>query len=202
MKKIKSQTQVVSILLIVGIALAAVATITPWSLNMIQKRKDAKSVEDVFNFFFLLDSKIREVAVNGGEQTLTLKVPGKITVYPYRTDEITSNNITFSFTSKVSNVALNEWISFTPNNNKTATLGVDNFGVIQARSQRQRDYMKIDYSLWYRDLLDRQTNKLYRIKLSTSNDQPIQTTNGFIKIQRGQTTTTQGLTITEVKIII
>ncbi|MEM5878292.1 MAG: hypothetical protein QXF12_05430 [Candidatus Aenigmatarchaeota archaeon] len=198
----KAQTQVVSVILVVGIALAAVATITPWSLNMIQKRKDAKAVEDVFNFFFLLDSKIREVAVNGGEQTLMIKVPGKISVYPYISEQATSNNITFSFTSKVSNVALNEWISFTPNKNKTATLGVDSFGVIQARAQRQRDYMKMDYNLWYRDLLDRQANRLYRIKLSTINDQVVQSTTGFIRIQRGEITTTQGLTITEVKIII
>ncbi|MCX8178986.1 MAG: hypothetical protein N3D75_04125 [Candidatus Aenigmarchaeota archaeon] len=198
----KAQTQVVSVILVVGIALAAVATITPWSLNMIQKRKDAKAVEDVFNFFFLLDSKIREVAVNGGEQTLMIKVPGKISVYPYRDDQATSNNITFSFTSKVSNVALNEWISFTSNKNKTATLGVDSFGVIQARAQRQRDYMKMDYNLWYRDLLDRQANRLYRIKLSTMNDQVVHSTNGFIRIQRGEITTAQGLTITEVKIII
>ncbi|MBU5690117.1 MAG: hypothetical protein QXM68_02665 [Candidatus Aenigmatarchaeota archaeon] len=198
----KGQTQVISVLLVVGITLALVATITPWSISMIQKRKDAKAVDDVFNFFFLLDSKIREVAVSGGEQTLNLNVPGKLIIYPDGLVGENSNSINFMFTSKVSNVALNDWIAFTPNTNQTATLGTDPFGVIMAKAVKKRDFMEIQYKVWYRDLIDRSNGNKYRIKITTSGNQILESTTGYIRIQRGETTTSQSLTTTEIKIII
>ncbi len=198
----KAQTQVVSVILIVGIAIAAVASILPWSMSMIQKRKDAKTVDDAFNFFILLDSKIRNVIQNGGEESLQLNIPGKLTVYPSNIVGENNNSINFVFTSKVSNIATGEWVCVSENCNGTATLGVDSYGVILGKAQRQNDYMTIEYKLWYRNLIDREKNQIYKIVLNTSNNQIKQTTIPYLKIQKLRSYTTQSLTITEINIII
>ncbi|MEM5776999.1 MAG: hypothetical protein QXJ06_00940 [Candidatus Aenigmatarchaeota archaeon] len=198
----KAQTQVISVILIIGIAIAAIAAILPWSMNMIQKRKDAKAVDDAFNFFILLDSKIRNIAQNGGEETLELNVPGKLTIYPFSTIGENSNSINFIFVSKVSNIAPGEWICLSVNCNQTATLGADSFGVIFGKAEKQGDYLTIEYKLWYRDLLDREKNQKYRIVLKTVDDQIRSTTVPYLRIQRARSYTTESLTITEINIII
>ncbi|MEM5799421.1 MAG: hypothetical protein QXZ43_02030 [Candidatus Aenigmatarchaeota archaeon] len=198
----KAQTQVVSFILIIGIAIAAIATITPWSMSMIQKRKDAKAVDDVFNFFILLDSKIRNIAQNGGEETLELNIPGKLTVYPYLIIGENNNSINFIFTSKVSNIVSGEWICLSVNCNKDATLGVDNFGVIFGKAEKKEDYLTIEYKLWYRNLLDKEKNQIYRIDLKTTDNEIKSTTIPYLRIQKGRTYTTESLTITEINIII
>ncbi|MBU5687785.1 MAG: hypothetical protein QW474_00575 [Candidatus Aenigmatarchaeota archaeon] len=200
----KAQTQVVSVILIVGIAIAAIATIMPWSINMIQKRKDAKATDDAFNFFILLDSKIRNIAQNGGEESLQLNVPGKLTVYPSVIFGENNNSINFVFTSKIANIASNEWMCLSSNCNETATLGIDSFGVIFGKVKKQNDYMTIEYKLWYRDLIDREKNQKYRIIINTTNNEIKSTTTSYLRIQklRSYTVINQSLTITEINIIV
>ncbi|MBU5687792.1 MAG: hypothetical protein KQA41_03180 [Candidatus Aenigmarchaeota archaeon] len=198
----KAQTQVVSVILIIGIAIAAIATITPWSMSMIQKRKDAKAVDDAFNFFILLDSKIRNIAQNGGEESIQLNVPGKLTIYPSNIMDVNNNSINFVFTSKVSNIAPGEWLCLSSNCNETATLGTDSFGVILGKALRENDYLKIEYKLWYRDLLDREKNQKYRIIINTTDNQIKQTTTPYLRIQKLRSYTSQSLTITEINIIV
>ncbi|MCX8179295.1 MAG: hypothetical protein N3E38_00960 [Candidatus Aenigmarchaeota archaeon] len=202
----KAQTQVVSVILIIGIAFAAIATILPWSMSMIQKRKDAKTVDDVFNFFLLLENKIKTVAQTGGEEVLELKVPGKLTVYPYSTPQPLrnehNNSIYFVFSSKVSNIAPGEWLCLSTNCNQTATLGKDSFGVIIARATKGDDSLLIEYKLWYRDLVDKETGQMYKIFLNTTSNEVASTTIPFLRIQKLRTYSTQSLTITEINIII
>jgi len=198
----KAQSQVISVILIIGITIAVIATILPWSLSMIQKRKDAKAVDDAFNFFILLDSKIKNVAQNGGEETLELNVPGKLTVYPFKVSGENNNSINFVFVSKVSNIAPGEWMCLSQNCNETATLGVDNFGALFGKAIQQDNYLTMEYKIWYRDLIDRNTNQKYRIVLNTTNNEEKSTTIPFIRIQRLRTYTTQSLTIAEINIII
>jgi hypothetical protein len=198
----KAQTQVISVILILGIAMAAIAAILPWSMSMIQKRKDAKAVDDAFNFFILLDAKIRNIAQNGGEEALELKVPGKITVYPSTVNEENSNSINFLFTSKVSNIAPGQWLCLSTNCNETATLGSDSYGVIMGKATREGDYITIEYKLWYRQLLDREKNQRYKIILNTTNNDIKASNSGYIRIQKLRSYATQSLTITEINIII
>ncbi len=197
------QTQIVSAILIVGIALAALSAIVPWSLNMIQKRKDTKSVEDVYNFFLLLDSRIRNIAENGGEESLTLKVPGKLTVSPYGLPSEDNNTITFIFSSKVSNVAVGSWIPLnTPNDNQTAVLGTDPMGVIFGKATMGDNILEIQHRLWYRELEDTISKRKFRIVINTTDNQRKETTTGFLRIQRVGSRTSQSLTITEINIIV
>jgi hypothetical protein len=198
----KAQTQVISVILIIGIALAAIAAIIPWSMSMIQKRKDAKAVDDVFNFFILLDTKIRNIVQNGGEESLELKIPGKFTVYPSNLIGENNNSINFVFVSKVSNIAPGQWICISSNCNETATLGSDSYGVILGKAAKQDDYMMIEYKLWYRQLIDRDKGQMYKIILNTTDNNIKTSTSGYIKIQKIRSYTTQSLTITEINIII
>ena len=197
----KGQQQIVSVVIIIGLVLGATVTVLPWANKMIEKRKDLKDLDDVYNFFNELDETIREIAKNGGEESLSLDVPGKLTIMP------DDNIILFSFDSKVSNIAEGEYIPLnTPNMNETGTLGVDTPSVIFGKSEKQGNIMKIWYKLWYRELLDPLTNKAYKIKLTTTDGTQKSTNTGYLRIQRvGTTTTTQGsktLTITEINIIV
>lgn len=202
------QTQIVSVIIIVGIALSTVSTVLPWASNMIQKRKDAKSLEDVYNFFQTLDTSIRDISKSGGEESLTLKVPGRFTVYPESfTSPLNNNSIVFFFQGKVSNVAEGNWIPLnTPNTNDIATLGIDTPSVIFGKAEKAGNILNIQYKLWYRELDDPSGKHGYKIVLNTTSDAEESTATGFIRIQRlGSRSLTVGsktLTVTEINIII
>jgi len=201
----KGQTKIVSVLIIVLIASAAIGMVTPWTYNMIQKKQDMKSVDDVYNFFQTLDDTIRNVVQNGGEESLHLEVPGKFEIFPESISHELNNSITFMMESKVSLIAEGDWIPLnTPNTNEVATLGIDPPSVIFGKAQESGDRINIQYRLWYRALSDTSGN-LYKIVLNTSTDDITSTTNGFIRIERlGSEKITNGktLTITKINIIV
>lgn len=195
------QVQVVSIVIIIAIALGALALVLPWTYGMIQKKKDMKSLDDVYNFFQKLDETIRSIAKSGGEESLSLRVPGKLTVYPELADTLFNNSIVFIFSAKVSNIAPGGWIPLnTPNMNEIATLGVDTPSVILGNATQIGDEMLIQYKLWYRTLIDT-TGRGYRIVLNTSDNNEKSTTTGFLRIQRLGSGGTP-LTITEINIVV
>jgi len=199
----KAQTQIISAILVFLVALAAIALVLPWALTMVQKKKDMKNVDDVYNFFLKLDEVIRDVAKNGGEESLTLKVPGELTVYPDSSNHPYNNSITFSFLSKVSNIAVNvgEIPLNTPNQNSTATLGVDTPSVIFGKANLTDDSILVQYRLWYRTLVDVDGNK-FKIVLNTSENSILNSTLGFVRVQRLGTRTIGDLTLTEINVIV
>jgi hypothetical protein len=200
------QTQIVSVLLIIVIALGAVSTVVPWANNMIQKKKDAKNVDDIYNFFQTLDSAIRNIAENGGEESLTLKVPGKFSIYPSAVVSSFNNSIVFVFNSKVSNIAVGDWIPLnTANENLTAPLGLDPSGVILGKAEiKEGNIIEIQYRLWYRELIDTLSNQRYKIVINPTESIEKNITTGFMRIQRLNSyyIPSQSLTITEINIIV
>ena len=196
----------VSAILIVLVMLAIVGGIYPWASSVIQKKKDSKTVEDVYGFFQKLDSTIIDIARNGGEESLELKVPGLIKVYPNGLPNNPLNNsIIFIFQSRVSNVAgTTEWIPLnTPNANITGTLGIDKPGVIMANSTVGNNNIDIWYRLWYRELRDPETGKTYKINITTADQDVKSTSYGFLRIQKlGSTTFGDNLITTEINIIV
>jgi hypothetical protein len=208
----RGQVQVVSAVILIVLVLGAIALVLPWAYNMIQKRKDMKSVDDVYNFFQRLDDTIRNIAKNGGEESLELKVPGKFTVYPESSNSELNNSIVFTFRSLVSLIAdcseLPEeykifcWIPLnTPNTNMTGTLGVDSPSVIFGKTERVGNKLEVQYRLWYRTLKDTPTHG-YKIVLNTSDNTEKNTTFGFLRIQRIKSTSAPTLTTTEINIIV
>ena len=199
----KGQTQVVSVIIIILVALGAIASVIPWANNMIQKRKDAKSTDDAFNFFQKMDQTIRNIAENGGEETLELKVDGILTIYPAADTSELNNSITFLFISKVANVATGDWIPLTtPNTNATATLGVDTPSVTFGRAISGGDILNVEYRLWYRSLTDHTTGRTFKININTTDNEIKEVNTGAIRIQRLGTKQIQDLTITEINIIV
>jgi hypothetical protein len=198
----KGQTQVVSTIIVVLLILTSVATLLPWGSKVIQKKKDIKSLDDTYNFFLKLDNTIRDVAKNGGEQTLSLDIPGILEVHPENSPEIFNNSIMFTFVSRASNIASGDWIPLnSPNTEEPGILGIDSPSVIFGRAEMS-DNINIYYRLWYRELQDKNTDHKFQIQLKTSNDEVISTSGGFVKIQRRGSSTVGDLTVTEINIII
>ncbi|MEM5793226.1 MAG: hypothetical protein QXY45_02605 [Candidatus Aenigmatarchaeota archaeon] len=202
----KGQSQMVSAILIVLITLGIIGGIYPWASSVIQKKKDSKTVDDVYNFFQKLDSTIINIARNGGEESVELKTPGIIEVYPNSiSNNPLNNSIVFKFQSKVTNVAgTSEWIPLnTPNSNPTGILGIDKPGVILANSTIGERDIDVWYRVWYRELRDPETGKTYKINITTSDQQIKASSYGFIRIQKiGSTLYGDNLITTEVNIIV
>ena len=202
----KGQQQLVSVVIIILIALGTIALVLPWTLNMIQKKKDMKTLDDVYNFFQQLDETIKYVEKNRGEESLILKSPGKFTVYSESLLDENNNSIIFEFKSKVSNVAEGYWVPLnTPNTNETATLGIDPPSVIFARAERAGDEIDVWYKVWYREL-DDQSGHGYKIVLNTTGNSEKSTTTGFLRLQwlksRNVQVAGKILTITEINILV
>lgn len=200
---ITGQAQVVSLLIIILLAMGAIGLVYPWTYGMIQKKKDMKSLDDVYNFFKNLDETIRNIAKNGGEESLRLEIPGELHVYPTSIAQL-NNSIVFTFRGLVSNIAEGGWIPLnTPNMNETATLGIDPPSVIFGMANKTDNEIEIRYRLWYRELEDLSGNG-YKIVLNTSDGNEKRTTTGFMRIQRLGSTRipSETLTITEINIIL
>lgn len=204
----RGQSQIVSALIIVILSLVIVGTVFSWAANIIQKKKDSKSLDDVYQFFQELDYAIINVARNGGEESAIIKVPGIITVYPedYNLEDssVLNNSIVFKFSSRVSNVAaIDDWIPLnTPNNSTLAILGIDKPSVIFGKAKREQDTINIWYRLWFRQLEDKSLGKRYKIALKTSDGQEKTTNKGFLRIQRLGSDQNGNLIITQVNIIV
>jgi hypothetical protein len=203
----KGQSQIISALSIVIVSLVIVGTVFSWAVNVIQKKKDSKSLDDVYQFFQEFEATITNIARTGGEESIKLDVPGIITVYPENYPDSTLNNsVVFEFRSKVSNVAaIDGWIPLnTPNTNTTATLGLDKPSVIFGKAKQEQDMVTIWYRLWFRELEDKSLNKKYKIAINTSDNQLKTTNKGFLRVQRLESITGEGgnLIITQINIIV
>ena len=197
----KGQSQVISIVLIVALGIGSISFILPWTYSMIQKKKDMKSLNDVYNFFKVLDETIRNIAKNGGEESLSLEVPGDLSIYPKLENDPLNNSIVFSFYGKVSNIAEGDWIPLnTPNMNETANLGLDTPSVIFGKATRTGDEIQIQYRLWYRKLVD-PSGRGYEIVLNTTNNEKKSTDYGFLRIQR-LGSSGELITTTEINVLI
>ena len=205
----KGQQQLVSVVIIIVIALGTIILVLPWTLTMVQKKKDMGTLDVVYNFFQKLVETIKYVEKHQGEESLILdpkKAPGKFTVYPESYPGENNNSIIFEFKSKVSNVAAGDWIPLnTPNTNLTATLGIDPPSVISSRAERSGDDLDLWFKILFREL-DDQSGHGYIIVLNTTDNTPKSTTTGFLRIQwlksRDIQVAGKTLTITEINILV
>lgn len=164
----KGQTQIISIILILGISVGLMATAYTWGLPLIQKRQDTAKFEAVFNFFDpsnpnSLERKIVSVANRRGEETLSLDFKG---VWSINENE---NSISFSFLSRISGFAEDKGIPLVPGgscpSSGTGKLGIDEPFDVCGYSKPYEDRYNITFKVWFRELVDEDGN-VYRIKIS------------------------------------
>ena len=72
----KGQQQAVTAVLISGILIGIVGSVYFWGVPLIQKTRDATTLENSEAFIFLLDQKVKYVAANGGRQSVQIYEPG------------------------------------------------------------------------------------------------------------------------------
>ncbi|MEM5801874.1 MAG: hypothetical protein QXQ18_00605 [Candidatus Aenigmatarchaeota archaeon] len=170
----KAQTEAISLVLIVLLAIGLVAVAYSWGLPLIQKRQDTIIVERVKNSFSQINvnslpSKIERAANSASEETFNLDVDGLWVLYPYDFSGPENNSISFTFFSKVTDMAPDTgWQSLTPNAQcppLQGTLAVDKASVVCRRADKFSDGYNITYRIWFRNLTDTRNLQIYRINL-------------------------------------
>ncbi|MHA1743418.1 MAG: hypothetical protein ACTSV6_04105 [Candidatus Heimdallarchaeota archaeon] len=205
----KAQTDVISAVIIVIIAIGLVSSAYLWGLPLIQKRQDSALAERVFNSFSQtnensLSSKIEFIANNGGEDTFFLDVNGLWVL------DQAENSISFTFFSRASNIGSSAWVPLTTGATcppTSGTVGIDKPSVVCARADALGNGYNITYKIWFR-ALNESTSRGYKIVLLPYSASVPQTSTGkSVRIFRGNvyTDTTsipgQTLIVTEIKIL-
>jgi hypothetical protein len=164
----KAQANIVAAVIIVVLAIALVSAAYTWGLPLIMKRQDWALVDRIRNSFDQnninsLPSKIEYVAANRGEDTFISETTGIFELNQ------TENSISFSFFSRVSDIAVNSgWISLTHGAScppSDGYVGIDKASVVCARSDTHQDGYNITYKVFFRKLLEPGGAKGYKIKL-------------------------------------
>jgi len=81
-RKFISQTQVVSVVLITGVALILAGTAYYWGVPLIEKTRKSVELQDAESFLLQLISAIEEVAETGDTKTLNININGDFKVLP------------------------------------------------------------------------------------------------------------------------
>ncbi|MCD6371877.1 MAG: hypothetical protein J7L39_04135 [Candidatus Aenigmarchaeota archaeon] len=161
----KGQSDLISIVIIVGISISLLSTAYFWGLPLIQKYQDTSKFKQIYSSFSpdnpsSLPNLIVELVRNGGSEEFNFPFEGGIELYEIE------NSITFSFTSKVSGLAPDVgWVSLTKTGCSVSEgiLGVDKPYIVCAKSERKGDGFVITFNLTTRDLISDGT--IYRIDL-------------------------------------
>ncbi len=216
----KGVSEIISVILILVITIALVATAFNWGLPLIQKTQGDVTVKNLANLFDQsnsnsLPSKIQGIFSNGGEETFSAGTTGIWFLYPCSVGTGCSNNnpennsIQFTFFSKyTTNIGTDRgWISLSgascppPN----GILGVNTLSVVCARADSLAGGFNITYRIWYRELDDVAglAGQLINIVPASS---LTSSTNPQIRLSRGnvyqQALGGKTLTITEIKILL
>jgi hypothetical protein len=167
----KGQSDIISAVIIIVIAIGLVATAYTWGLPLIQKRQDSALANRAFNYFNednmnSLVKKIESIARNSGEDTFSIDVNGIWTLYPCRDADIgvrgcmsgydiENNSIHFSLYSRVSNIGINQgWITLSSTEACPAgktIIGSDPY-VVCARADSYAGGYNITYRVQFREL--------------------------------------------------
>ncbi len=209
----KAQSQIISSLLIVIIAITLVSSTYLWGVPIIQQRQDAAVAERVAEDFNPENSnslvkRMQYISNFGGDELYTISTSGSWLLHPFDEASQDANSLEFSFLSK--NTNFNDfssvgWI------NKTAgvdcnslplmqgTLGTDTSYAVCVKSETSGSISRITYKIIFRDLMDPTSSKLYRLNL-VGQPPTFSSTSKSIRITKGQTPI--GLpVITELKVL-
>lgn len=200
----KAQTDVISAVIILLIAMGLISAVYMWGIPLIQKSQDNAVVERVYKNFDKnnvnsIERKIEYVANNGGEETFTVDTEG---IWYLNEQE---NYIQFFFLKKSTNIAENlGWVPLSSSNtNPKGTIGTDDSYVVYGMANTANDKYNITYKVWFRELWDDSGSKGYKIQLTNAGPSQFSTSKS-LRISRGETkpdAVDNRLFITEIKIL-
>ncbi len=174
----RAQVAPVTLIVLMTIMLSLVSAAYVWGLPLIQKREDILEMNNITNFFNLLNSKIDWVAKYGGTEVIRIKDKGIFTFYSY--DSENGNSIVFNSVSRGSTLIIGKWIPInTENSGDIGILGNDEIGIIEMRSDPHDKGYEFSLRLRYREL--HSGDRGYKIELMNPK-KIIKTTDGHIII--------------------
>jgi len=216
---IKAQSDIISAVIILIIALGLMSAAYFWGLPIIQKRQDTSLVDRSYSYFNQgntnsLPNVIEAIANSGGDKTFFVDVKG---IWILNEEK---NYIEFTHTSKVSRFAVSREgvtpysISLTPGAQCTpqptnGTLGLDKASVVCVQASTIGNQINITYRVWFRDLYENpysDTGKGYKIVLKQHDSGVSSSTEKSIRIFFSDTNQTKvgkkTLITKEIKILI
>lgn len=215
MNNMRGQTDIISAIIIVVIAMGLIGTVYTWGIPLIEKQQSRAIVERLYSYFDRSNANslpriIEDVANNGGERIFSSTIDGLWVLNEYDTIGEERNSIQFTVATKISNIATDiGWISLTPGASCPPTIGVvgtDEASVVCTRADSSGVGYNITYRLWFRELDEAGGTRGYKINIVRQPGGPLISTGKSIRISRGriQTVTEGGKTliITEVKILL
>ncbi len=157
----KAQSDIVSAVLIVAIALALASSAYMWGIPLIQKRQDtalAERVDSNFNQENInsLPNTIEAIANNGGEKNFYIDANGL-----WMLNE-TGNYIQFTFATKASKfatdtsypISLTSGVDCASGSIPNGTLGLDRASMVCVKATRIGDEIEVSYRVLFRELYE------------------------------------------------
>ena len=205
---LKGQTDIISAIIVLVIAVGLVGTAYTWGIPLIQKQQDTALVDRVASYFNSdnsLQKKIIFVATNGGEITFSEDVAGLWQLIPNNTVSVDNNSISFSFFARVSNIAIGQWVSLNgvPCPAQSGTISEEPYALC-AKADSAPNGFNIIYKVQFRPL--QSGTQGYAIYLLQHPSGLLSSTSKVLRIQRGDSYSAdvngQDLIITEIKILL
>lgn len=202
---VKSQADILSVVIIVIITIGLISTAYFWTVPEIQRIQDATIAERIYQLFNRnnvnsLPRKIEYIAAHGGEESFDATVKGIWTL------NMTDTSIQFSFLSRALPQNISEkqvgmpWILISGKDG-TGTLGKDNPLAVYTKVDRSGDRYNIGFKTKVIQLTA--DTKTYNITLKPVPEDVFSSVWKTIKISRGDvgpSQTNPNLIITEIKI--
>ncbi|MCK4968713.1 MAG: hypothetical protein KAS12_06670, partial [Candidatus Aenigmarchaeota archaeon] len=106
-KLFKAQTQIISVVLIMGLAVGVIGASYMWGAPLIEKSKSETALSQAEANIELINSMIADVVKSGGQKTKKLNLEGSLEILDYT---LGGNSITYTIQGKTAGVASTEWI--------------------------------------------------------------------------------------------
>ena len=209
MVKIKAVSEIISVVMIIGISIGLISAAYMYGLPLIQKSQDKSSLERTISFFDYnnpssLPKKIEFVANTGSTEVLTLDTQGIWEVHPYNENSPLNNSIIFSFFSKVTNIDTQDPISLTPGStcsSRSGTVGKDSFSVVCIKGNPVFDGYNITYMIFLRNLTS-PSGEIYSIEIVSPTGTIMRSTGKTLRISRESIDKVENFIATKIKIEI
>ncbi|NOR85177.1 hypothetical protein GQ473_03590 [archaeon] len=106
-KLFKAQTQIISVVLIMGLAVGVIGASYLWGAPLIEKSQTENSLSQAEKNIELINSMITDVVKTGGQKTKQIQFDGELEIFDINTGE---NSIIYTIQGKTAGVASTNWV--------------------------------------------------------------------------------------------